>query len=108
MPPASLFHAGNVCGAVETCFTFAWRRCCVSCVHVGHDDGDVLEPMVETAGILRNGPALVREMLRQRDAFVTQLKFRDPQLRATQSEQLIRCSRSRLRLRHFSNGKTFV
>jgi len=27
MPPASLFHAGNVCGAVETCFTFAWRKC---------------------------------------------------------------------------------
>src|SRR5437867_13153164 len=59
---------------------------CVSFVHVAHDDRDVLEPMVEAARILRDGPPFVEKMLRESDVLLAELKIHTPQLRAAQAE----------------------
>ena len=79
----------------------------VSRVHVAHDDGDMLKPMVRAARVRRNAPALVREMLRERDAFVAEFQFRRAQLRVVKAEQFIGCAWSRRGFRHFLKRKDF-
>jgi hypothetical protein len=68
---------------------FVFEQSGVSLVHVAYYNRNVLKPPVKTPRVLWDRPTLLAEVLRQRDAFLTELERRNAQPRAAQTQQCV-------------------
>src|ERR1044071_1257986 len=64
--------------------------------HIAYYNGDVLKPMIEAAGIGRNGASLLAEVFGQRDAFIPKFKRCDSHPDSSHAQQSVLVSSARV------------